>query len=300
MERRPENVDLPDCWNDELTMSALFSPIRKATVNPLDKAYKMRFWKPLIENWCMQNKCSFTLSDLRKAFERNGKTPACLEEITHVMLRKCGISETDFQEIPSSQKECHRFVGPPRVYYTPGTLPRWVSHRALDLIVPRSARAPAGVGIPLSATRLVSRCPPVHQQFILLESREHSFPQLGTGLPRDLHHILPSQPIIQFVFVTPIDLVKQYHYVLSISVLVHVTQYVINRARLQRSTCFGVASLPQSQAPVSVSRLAKRAAICGACPVIKCTKPGEGCSVLLPVLLRSHSSCHSSSRYFLT
>nr|CAD7594334.1 unnamed protein product [Timema genevievae] len=44
-------------------------------------------------------------------------------------------------------------VGPPRVYYAPGTLPRWVSHHTLDLIVLRSARAPAGVGIPLSATR---------------------------------------------------------------------------------------------------------------------------------------------------
>nr|CAD7402829.1 unnamed protein product [Timema cristinae] len=95
MDRRPEIVDLPDCWNDELTMSALFSPIRKATVNPLDKPYKMRFWKPLIEKWCIQNKCNFTLSDLRKAFERNGKTPACLEEIIHVMLREIVAIDTN-------------------------------------------------------------------------------------------------------------------------------------------------------------------------------------------------------------
>nr|CAD7399498.1 unnamed protein product [Timema poppensis] len=39
-------------------------------------------------------------------------------------------------------------VVPPRVYYTPGTLPHWVSHRTLDLIVPKSVRAPVGVGIP--------------------------------------------------------------------------------------------------------------------------------------------------------
>nr|CAD7459182.1 unnamed protein product [Timema tahoe] len=97
--------------------------------------------------------------------------------------------------------------------------------------------------------------PPVHQQFTLLESRKHSFPQLSSGLPGDLHRILPSQPIIQFVFATPIDLVKLYRYVSSISVVtslstvmsrhiirdciqetpsVHVTQYVINRASLQR------------------------------------------------------------------
>nr|CAD7434018.1 unnamed protein product [Timema monikensis] len=43
-------------------------------------------------------------------------------------------------------------VGPPRIYYTPGTLPRWVSHRTLGLIVPRSARAPARAGITLPAT----------------------------------------------------------------------------------------------------------------------------------------------------
>nr|CAD7445796.1 unnamed protein product [Timema bartmani] len=33
------------------------------------------------------------------------------------------------------------------VYYDPGTLPRWVSLHALDLIVPRSARAPVGAGM---------------------------------------------------------------------------------------------------------------------------------------------------------
>ncbi|CAG2063828.1 unnamed protein product [Timema podura] len=55
--------------------------------------------------------------------------------------------------------------------------------------------------------QLVSRRSPVHQQFTLLESIEHFFPQLSSGLPGDLHRILPSQPIIQFVFATPIDLV---------------------------------------------------------------------------------------------
>nr|CAD7457366.1 unnamed protein product [Timema tahoe] len=58
----------------------------------------------------------------------------------------------------------------------------------------------------------------IHQHFTLLESREHSFPQLGSGLPGDPHHILPSQPIIQFVFVTPIDLFQLYRYVSTISV----------------------------------------------------------------------------------
>nr|CAD7435137.1 unnamed protein product [Timema monikensis] len=40
-------------------------------------------------------------------------------------------------------------VGLPRVYYTLGTLHHLVSHHTLDLIVPRLAKAPAGVGIPL-------------------------------------------------------------------------------------------------------------------------------------------------------
>nr|CAD7571652.1 unnamed protein product [Timema californicum] len=65
---------------------------------------------------------------------------------------------------------------------------------------------------------LVSRRTPVHQKLTLLESIEHSFPQLSLGLPGNPHHILPSQPIIQFVFVTPIDLFKSYCYVSSMSV----------------------------------------------------------------------------------
>nr|CAD7199894.1 unnamed protein product [Timema douglasi] len=71
---------------------------------------------------------------------------------------------------------------------------------------------------------------------------------------------------------------------------VHVTQYVINCACNgickfilsanvsihSSTTCSSVASLPQSQIPVSVSHLTKKAALYGPCPVIKCTKPGEG------------------------
>nr|CAD7431978.1 unnamed protein product [Timema monikensis] len=39
--------------------------------------------------------------------------------------------------------------------------------------------------------------------------------------------------------------------------------------------CSGIISLPQSQIPVSVSHLVKRAALYGPCPVLKCIKPGE-------------------------
>nr|CAD7200912.1 unnamed protein product [Timema douglasi] len=62
---------------------------------------------------------------------------------------------------------------------------------------------------------LVTKCPPVHEQFPPLESREYSFPQLSSGLPGDLHHILPGRPIIQFVFVTLIGLIKPHRYVSS-------------------------------------------------------------------------------------
>nr|CAD7597408.1 unnamed protein product [Timema genevievae] len=70
-----------------------------------------------------------------------------------VLLHNLGASCTE----PPSESYLSFFpipnllVGTPRVYYAPGTLPRWVCNRALDLMVPRSARAPAGVGIPLHA-----------------------------------------------------------------------------------------------------------------------------------------------------
>ncbi|CAG2067082.1 unnamed protein product [Timema podura] len=48
--------------------------------------------------------------------------------------------------------------------------------------------------------QLGSRRPPVHQQFTLLEYREHSFPQLGCGFPGDPHHILPSQQLSTCLF----------------------------------------------------------------------------------------------------
>nr|CAD7405872.1 unnamed protein product [Timema cristinae] len=99
----------------------------------------------------------------------------------------------------------------------------------------------------------------VHRQFILLESRDHFFPQLGSGLPGDLHHILLSQLIVQFVFVTPIVLVVPYRCVSSISVITSPSSV------MSLSLSVLVASLPQSQVPVSVSRLAKRAALYGPC-----------------------------------
>nr|CAD7256894.1 unnamed protein product [Timema shepardi] len=43
--------------------------------------------------------------------------------------------------------------------------------------------------------------------------------------------------------------------------------------------CSGITSLPQSQVPVSITRLAKTA-LYGLCPVINCTKPGEGCRTI--------------------
>nr|CAD7429267.1 unnamed protein product [Timema monikensis] len=104
----------------------------------------------------------------------------------------------------------------------------------------------------------------VHRQFILLESRDHFFPQLGSGLPGDLHHILLSQLIVQFVFVTPIVLVVPYRCVSSISVVTSPSS-VMSLSLSVLYPCLNVASLPQSQVPVSVSRLAKRAALYGPC-----------------------------------
>nr|CAD7448011.1 unnamed protein product [Timema bartmani] len=42
--------------------------------------------------------------------------------------------------------------GPPRVYYAPGTLPRWALHNARDF-TPESAKRPAEGGIPILIVR---------------------------------------------------------------------------------------------------------------------------------------------------
>jgi charged multivesicular body protein 7 len=79
---------MPECWNDDMRMDYLFSQFRPHTVNPLGWEAKMKFWTTVLEMWCVENKKPiFTLSSLKKAFQRKGKLPVCLPTVIETMHR---------------------------------------------------------------------------------------------------------------------------------------------------------------------------------------------------------------------
>ncbi|XP_071443142.1 charged multivesicular body protein 7 [Hetaerina americana] len=92
MEGKPAAKDsiFPECWNDDVRMNSLFAPFRKRSVNPLDWDSKLKFWKSLIEAWCHQNRQPvFTVTEIIKAFERNGRRALCLPDVAIEIIR-CG------------------------------------------------------------------------------------------------------------------------------------------------------------------------------------------------------------------
>ncbi|XP_050449088.1 charged multivesicular body protein 7 [Cataglyphis hispanica] len=93
---------LPECWNQEERMSALFSPFRSKSANPQDWISKYKFWHDLIYEWLKYNmQCSFSIIDLNEAFKRRGCTPLCLITVIEELLRNNEIiQETDFFQEP--------------------------------------------------------------------------------------------------------------------------------------------------------------------------------------------------------
>lgn len=80
--------EMPDCWEDDKRMNVLFSPFRKRELNPVDYDSKMKFWNNIIEKWCVENNhCVLTLTTLRTAFKRKGRTPSCLTTVVEELLR---------------------------------------------------------------------------------------------------------------------------------------------------------------------------------------------------------------------
>lgn len=97
--------EMPECWEKDDRMNSLFAQFRNRSVNPQDWDSKYRFWRGMISHWCKHNmRCSFSLSDLNKAFRRNGRTPACLDVVLRELHRNQEIVPlTDFvHESPSS------------------------------------------------------------------------------------------------------------------------------------------------------------------------------------------------------
>lgn len=79
---------LPQCWADDVRMNALFAPFRLKTVNPESWEMKMKFWSDMLEQWCRwKGDAIVTAADARVAFQRKGRTPACIDIVIEEMFR---------------------------------------------------------------------------------------------------------------------------------------------------------------------------------------------------------------------
>nr|CAH0102021.1 unnamed protein product [Daphnia galeata] len=91
-----ESFKLPDCWKDEVRMTALFALPRNESLNPQDWVGKYKFWKELILEWATLNhKIMFDVEDLKKVFCRNGKYPASLNRVLDEMKKNGDIATKD-------------------------------------------------------------------------------------------------------------------------------------------------------------------------------------------------------------
>lgn len=89
---------MPDCWNQDNRMNALFSPFRSKSANQQDWISKYKFWNDLIYTWLRHTEqCHFSLFDLNQIFKRKGCSPLCLTTVIEEMLRNREIiSEEEF------------------------------------------------------------------------------------------------------------------------------------------------------------------------------------------------------------
>ncbi|XP_014607262.1 PREDICTED: charged multivesicular body protein 7 [Polistes canadensis] len=89
---------MPDCWNQDNRMNALFSPFRSKSANQQDWISKYKFWNDLIYTWLRHTEqCNFSLFDLNQIFKRKGCSPLCLTTVIEEMLRNREIiSEEEF------------------------------------------------------------------------------------------------------------------------------------------------------------------------------------------------------------
>lgn len=70
-------------------MNVMFSPFRPKSLDPIAWESKLKFWDVLIKNYCQFYKApSFSVSYLKKAFTRNGKSPSCLKNVVVELLNR--------------------------------------------------------------------------------------------------------------------------------------------------------------------------------------------------------------------
>lgn len=94
-------ADLPQCWTDDVRMNALFAPFRIKAANPESWDMKMKFWSDMLRQWCRSRKDPIvSAADAKTAFNRKGRTPACLDIVVEELYRNgdlCPLSK--YQQI---------------------------------------------------------------------------------------------------------------------------------------------------------------------------------------------------------
>ncbi|CAD6239023.1 GSCOCG00008608001-RA-CDS [Cotesia congregata] len=90
--------NMPDSWFKDEQMNAMFAEFRNRSVNPQDWDSKYKFWQELISKWLsFNNKCCFTIIDLKSTFKRKGCTPLCLNTVIEELYRNREIvTENEF------------------------------------------------------------------------------------------------------------------------------------------------------------------------------------------------------------
>ncbi|KAM3956880.1 charged multivesicular body protein 7 [Aphomia sociella] len=92
---------LPQCWSDDVRMNALFAPFRIKTANPESWDMKMKFWSDMLRQWCRSKKDPIlSAADAKFAFQRKGRTCACMDIVVEEMYRNGDLSPiTKYQQI---------------------------------------------------------------------------------------------------------------------------------------------------------------------------------------------------------
>lgn len=92
----------PACWEEDERMDNLFAPFRSRSVNIVNYETKMKFWKNLIQEYCIiKGNPTISLGELRTAFQRKGKKPYCLDTVLEELLADGLVkSKSQFMEAP--------------------------------------------------------------------------------------------------------------------------------------------------------------------------------------------------------
>ncbi|CAG9789832.1 unnamed protein product [Diatraea saccharalis] len=92
---------LPSCWTDDVRMNALFAPFRIKAANPESWDMKMKFWSDMLRQWCKYKKDPIvSAADFKFAFQRKGRTPACIDIVVEELFRNGDLSPVSkYQQI---------------------------------------------------------------------------------------------------------------------------------------------------------------------------------------------------------